>query len=108
MLLLVYYDGRITQKVVGSGLAVEANPFASFLFRKLGFKKVRIGIGIVVAGYIIAILIREDLVTIMFLCLVWVLVDSNNVIAWYRLRKGQHMRDECYAKEIDFEGIQEL
>jgi len=86
IMVLVYLDGYLTQKAISFGLASEANPLMAILFKRYGFKKMRIVAIVVVSGLIAYYIIGSSFMPLLGLLLIWILVDINN----YRvLRKGR-------------------
>ena len=105
---LVYIDGWLTQKAVGGDLAVEANPIADMLFNRFGFKKIRVAIFVLVAGLVIYSSINGDIAVIFALCLIWVLVDGNNIVVWHKIKQAQRLKESVIEGEIGFGDIHEL
>lgn len=107
-LALVYFDGRITEKVVGRGLAVEANPIMALFFRWVGIRKVRIAVFMVVFAMIAHMVYAGDLLSISVLCLLWIVVDSNNILVLRGRMQNIRLRADTVGAELGFEDLHEL
>ena len=91
-LALIFADGYMTQKIVGRKLAQEANPIMALLFRAVGYKTVRLAILIIMAGLLVALIKSEDLAGIMAVTMMWVMVDTNNLVVWYKIKRNLHLK----------------
>jgi hypothetical protein len=106
--VLVYLDGWMTQKAVGGGMAVEANPLMGWLFRLFGFKTVRVLVLAAVGALLFKFVGERDLMVVGMAFFLWVFVDGNNILALRGIRKRQRLMALVLGDEIGFEDIHEL
>jgi hypothetical protein len=107
-LALVYTDGWLTEKAVGNRLATEANPIMGGLFKLVGIRKTRIGILVFVVVCVAYLAFIKDLVTVGLLFLLWIFIDSNNIIVLRGIRRNQALRASVASLEWGFEDMHEL
>lgn len=107
-LTLVYFDGKMTEKVVGKDLAVECNPMAKWMFKKVGFRFVRVSFWLFVCGVVAYSLVMADIHSLLSICLMWIIVDSSNLMVWRNIKKMLRLKSMVIVDEIGMEDIHEL
>jgi len=107
-LVLIYIDGWLTNKAVGSDLAVEANPIAVMSFKRFGIRKTRIAIFALVVGFLVWLNINSEMAGVFALCLLWLFVDGNNIVVWHKIKQKLNLKARVIEDEIGFEDIHEL
>jgi len=107
-IILIFTDGWLTHKAMGNYQAIESNPLMNILMKLIPFKYLRYAVLGIASGFIIYLAVTGLVRDILIVCLMWTLVDTNNMLTLRRLKLKHAIKIATLNDELGFDDIHEF